>query len=211
MPEAAPARRDAPAAGGEEGDDDALVAAAVRGDRRALEELIGRHRPKVFRIASRYSRSSHETEEIAQDVFVKMYFNLATYRADAPFEHWLSRIAVRTCYDHLRARQRNREAALSHLTDDQSAWLDRAQAANSQEQSAALESAEAARELAHRALEKLAPAERTVLTLLEIEGKSVAEIASLTGWSKSNVKVRAFRARKVLRKVVERLMSEKQL
>lgn len=210
MPEAAPARQDALRPSENEGDDVALVAAARRGDERALEQLIIRHKQKVFRIASRYGRNSHETEEIAQTVFIKMCHNITSYRGDAPFEHWLARITTRACYDHLRARQRNREAALTELTDDQSLWLDRATAADAHASLAELESADAARELAHRALAKLTPAERMVLTYMEIDGKTVAEISKLTGWSITNVKVRAFRARRQMKKVVERMLESKQ-
>ena len=117
MPEAAPARRDAPALGGNEGDDGALVAAAIRGDQTALEQLITRHRPRVFRIASRYARSPHETEEIAQDVFVKMYFNLKSYRADAPFEHWLTRIATRVGYRYWKQQARQKNLTMFSLED----------------------------------------------------------------------------------------------
>ncbi len=208
MPEAAPARQDALRASENEGDDVALVAAAIRGDQRALEQLIVRHRPRVFRIASRYGRNSHETEEIAQTVFIKMCNNITSYRGAAPFEHWLARITTRACYDHLRARQRNREAALAELTDNQSSWLDRATAADARAHIAELESAAAARELAHRALARLSPAERMVLTYMEIEDKTVAEISKLTGWSVTNVKVRALRARRQMKKVVERLMEK---
>jgi RNA polymerase sigma-70 factor (ECF subfamily) len=206
MPEAAPARQDALRPSGNEGDDVALVAAAMRGDQRALEQLISRHRAKVFRIASRYGRNSHEIEDIAQTVFVKMCQHLTSYRGDAPFEHWLARIATRACYDQLRARQRNREAALTDLTEDQASWLDRAIAANAQSHIAELEAADAARELARCALDQLTAAERLVLTYLEIEGKSVAEISKLTGWSIANVKVRAFRARRQMKQVVERML-----
>jgi RNA polymerase sigma-70 factor (ECF subfamily) len=210
MPEAAPARQDALRPSENAGDDVALVAAATQGDQRALEQLIVRHRSRVFGIAARYGRNSHEVEEIAQTVFIKMCHRIASYRGDAPFEHWLSSITTRACYDHLRARQRNRESALTELTDDQLSWLDRATAADAQQRIAELESADAARELAHRALARLSPAERLVLTCMEIEGKTVAEISKLTGWSIANVKVRAFRARRQMKSIVERLLQKEQ-
>jgi RNA polymerase sigma-70 factor (ECF subfamily) len=169
--------------------------------------LVKRHSPRVFATARRYARRESEIEDIAQEVWSKAFQKLSSFRAEAPFEHWLMRMAVRVCYDFLREHQRNRESSFSELSTDESDWLERFAA----EPENAAEHADAARQLVRRVLEQLSPAARMVITLLEIEEKSVKEISALTGWSVALVKVRAFRARAEMRKQLTRLAREKYL
>ena len=152
-------------------------------------------------------RRESEIEDIVQEVFLKAYQKLGSFRAEAPFEHWLMRLAVRTCYDFLRAHQRNRETAFTELTGPEVDWLETFVAAPDD----AREDADAARALVRRALEQLSPPARLVITLLEIEDRSVKEIAEITGWSVPLVKVRAFRARAEMRKVLARMTKDKYL
>jgi len=187
--------------------DGEVIAAVLAGDTASFEHLVRRHSPRVFATARRYARRESEVEDIAQEVWSKAFQKLSSFRAEAPFEHWLMRMAVRVCYDFLRAHQRNRESSFSELSNDESDWLERF----ATEPENAAEHAEAARQLVRRILEQLSPAARMVITLLEIEEKSVKEIAALTGWSVPLVKVRAFRARAEMRKQLTRLAREKYL
>jgi len=184
-----------------------VIAAVLGGDTASFERLVTRHSPRVFATARRYARRESEVEDIAQEVWSKAFQKLGTFRGEAPFEHWLMRMCVRTCYDFLRAHQRNRETTFSELSDEQSDWLERFAG----EPDNASENAEAARQLVQRVLEQLTPAARLVITLLEIEDRPIKEIAALTGWSLPLVKVRAFRARAEMRKVLGRLAKEKYL
>ena len=184
-----------------------LIAAVLAGDTACFEPLLKKYQPRVFATARRYARRESEVEDIVQEVFLKAFHRLSSFRGDAPFEHWLMRLAVRTCYDFLRAHQRNREMSFSDFTDDESHWLDHF-AANPAEAS---ENAAAARELVERVLAQLPPAARMVITLLEIEDRSVKEVAALTGWSVPVVKIRAFRARAQMRKCLEKLARGKYL
>lgn len=175
------------------GDEARLIAAAVQGDDRAFSELVRRHKRRVFSLVARFTRSEHELDDICQEVFLKVYENLGQFRGSAPFEHWLSKIAVRSCYDALRKRRHDKgtiplEDVLVELCDRRVA-----------ERHAAAE----ARSLLTWALERLKPAERLVITLLELEEKTVREVAGLTGWTEVNVKVRAWRARQALKKILE--------
>src|SRR5690606_12375773 len=106
-----------------------LIAAAVRGDTASFEPLIQKYSPRVFATARRYARLEREVEDIVQEVWIKAFQKLDSYRGEAPFEHWLMRLAVRTCYDFLRAHQRNREAAFSEISDEEDQWLERFAAA----------------------------------------------------------------------------------
>jgi RNA polymerase sigma-70 factor, ECF subfamily len=184
-----------------------LIAAVLKGDAASFEPLVQKYSPRVFATARRYARRESEVEDIVQDIWLKAFEKLDSFRSEAPFEHWLMRLAVRTCYDALRAHQRNRETTFAELTEPEEDWLDRFV---SQPDSAS-ENAEAARQLVARALEQLSPAARLVITLQEIEERSVKEVAELTGWSVPLVKVRAFRARAEMRRVLSRITKEKYL
>lgn len=181
--------------------DRALAAAILGGDESAFEALIGRLYPRVARIAGRFFRQPDAIEEIAQDVFVRAFVNMKGYRAEMPLEHWVSRIAVNACYDQLRRKQRKPETAISQVADDPAEFLGRiADPACDRH----YWEREEARLCAEQLLAMLEPAERLVLTLMVLEELSVAEVARLTGWSSANVKVRAFRARSRLKKLVEK-------
>ncbi|HTL18872.1 MAG TPA: sigma-70 family RNA polymerase sigma factor [Patescibacteria group bacterium] len=184
-----------------------LIAAVLRGDVASFEPLVQKYSPRVFATARRYARRESEVEDIAQEVWIKAFQKLASFRAEAPFEHWLMRLTVRTCYDFLRSHQRKRELNFSELSDPETNWLERFVSEGDE----GSENAEAARQLIERILEKLTPAARLIITLLEIEDRSVKEISSLTGWSVPLVKVRAFRARAEMKKVLAKLKREKYL
>ncbi len=184
-----------------------LIAAVLRGDTASFEPLVTRYSPRIFATARRYARRESEVDDIVQEVWLKAYRKLRTFRGDAPFEHWLMRLAVRTCYDFLRGHQRSREATFSDLSEPETDWLDRFVS----EPGSASEDADAARQLVRRVLEHLSPPARLVITLLEIEERSVKEISALTGWSVPLVKVRAFRARAEMRRVLAKLAKDKYL
>jgi len=184
-----------------------LIAAVLRGEAASFEPLIQKYSPRVFATARRYARRESEVEDIAQEVWLKAFEKLASYRGEAPFEHWLMRLTVRTCYDFLRAHQRNRESSFSDLSGPEADWLERFVA----QPGTATEAADAVKLLVGRVLEKLSPPARLVITLLEIEDRSVREIARLTGWSVPLVKVRAFRARAEMRKILTKMAMDKYL
>ena len=187
--------------------DGELIAAIRAGRSECFEDLIRRYQPRLFAMARRYARREDEVEDIVQEVFLKAYTRLDGWRGDAPFEHWLMRLGIRICYDFLRSHQRNREITATELSPEETDWLDR-QSGQSEAPGA---EADAARTLVAKVLEKLSPPSRLVITLLELEDRSVKEVASLTGWSIPLVKVRAFRARAEMKKLIERLDSHKYL
>jgi RNA polymerase sigma-70 factor (ECF subfamily) len=184
-----------------------LIAAVLKGDAASFEPLIEKYSPRVFATARRYARRESEIEDIVQEVWLKAYQKLGSFRGEAPFEHWLMRLAVRTCYDFLRSHQRNREAAFSDLTEPEDDWLERFIT----QPGAAREDSDAARQLVQRVLQQLSPPARLVITLLEIEDRSVKEISKLTGWSVPLVKVRAFRARAEMRRILAKIAKDKYL
>jgi len=184
-----------------------LIAAVLKGDAASFEPLVEKYSPRIFGMARRYAKRESEVEDIAQQIWMKAFERLGSYRSEAPFEHWLMRLAVRTCYDSLRAHRRNRETTFSELSEPEEDWLDRFVS----EPAAAHENAEAARQLVERVLEQLSPAARLVITLQEIEGRTLKDVSALTGWSVPLVKVRGFRARAEMRRVLSKMAKEKYL
>lgn len=170
-------------------------------DEAAYRELVDQLYPAVIRIVRAHLPRRDAEEDLAQEIFMKVFSRLDQYRGDVPLEHWVSRIAVRTCYDRLRAQQRRPELRHADLASDELEQLDRTTAAAEEDSAEAI----AARDLLDHLLAKLNPADRLVINLLDVEQRSVAEIQQLTGWNQSLIKVRAFRARQKLRKEWERL------
>ena len=173
--------------------DECLVRATLDGEDEAFAGLVHRHKTKIFGIAARFTRNDHELDDLCQEIFLRAYRSLSKFRGEAPFEHWLSRIAVLACYDFLRRTRRDRDMV---SLDDHPAVL---QSVSDGKNVAA----EEARELLQWAMAQILPEERLILTLLELEEKSVREIAEWTGWSESKVKVRAFRARQSLQNILK--------
>jgi RNA polymerase sigma-70 factor, ECF subfamily len=184
-----------------------LIAAVLKGDAASFEPLVEKYSPRIFATARRYARRESEVEDIVQEVWLKAFEKLGTFRGEAPFEHWLMRLAVHTCYDALRRHQHNREMAFSELSEAEDDWLDRFIS----QPASATEDADAARQLVQRVLEELSPASRLIITLAEIEQLSMKEVSRLTGWSVPLAKVRAFRARAEMRKVLSRIAKDKYL
>jgi RNA polymerase sigma-70 factor (ECF subfamily) len=183
-----------------------LVTRAGAGDERAFEELFNRHRRRVALIAGRFFRQREQIEEIVQESFTKAYFALPDFAnaQEASFASWLARIAFNTCYDELRRLKRRPEASLNDVSDEDTAWLKEQLRAG--ETKADVESLVIARDLASKLLSRLSAEDRLVLVMLDAEGMSVSEIAKLTRWSASKVKVRAHRARQSLRRVLARFL-----
>src|SRR3989441_11396353 len=101
-----------------------LIGAVLKGDSASFEPLVKKYSPRLFATARRYARRESEVEDIVQEVWTKAFQKLSSFRGEAPFEHWLMRMAVRTCYDFLRGHQRNREMSFSELTGPENDWLD---------------------------------------------------------------------------------------
>jgi RNA polymerase sigma-70 factor (ECF subfamily) len=171
--------------------DESLVSATLSGDDEAFTELVRRYKRRVFGIVARHAGNTYEQDDICQEIFIKVHQNLVKYRGDAPFEHWVSKIAVNACYDTLRKNSRREKEV--PLEDVEFALFD---------PSCEEIPSNKAWEILRHALAKLRPEERLVITLLNLEEKSIREVSALTGWSESNVKVRAFRARNELKKIL---------
>ena len=168
------------------------IQASLNGEGEAYARLIRRYQAEIARQLRWFARDRGECEELVQEVFVEAYFSLPRFKGRSPLLHWLRKIAMRVGYRRLKQRSLRRSESL----------------APSQDWDAALAAPESippreAAEVLHRLLAQMPPRDRLVLTLLYLEEHSVAEAAELTGWTKTMVKVQAFRARRKLRKLLE--------
>ena len=177
----------------------ACLSRVREGDEDAARELVEHLYPLVIKLVRAHRPRRVAEEDLAQEVFMKMFNRLSQYegRKGMPFEHWVSRVAVTTCLDALRAEMRRPEWRWADLGDGEREWVE---FFVGEEPAPVPANALGAREAVERLLSFLGPDDRLVLTLLDLEERPVAEISALTGWSQSAVKVRAFRARQKLRK-----------
>lgn len=174
--------------------DSADIRASLDGYGQAYARLVRRYQDPIGAYMWRFTRDRRQRDELVQDVFVDAYFSLATYAGRAPLIHWLKRIATRVGYRYWKDRQRRRrEAPLPEDADQVTAVSD------------GTESARHAAEVVHRLLARLAPRDRLVMTLTYLEERNVSEVAQLTGWTETMVKVQAHRARKRLAKICEQV------
>ncbi len=171
-------------------------------DQQAARQLVEHLYPMVIRIVRAHLPRRVAEEDLSQEIFLKMFSRLAQYQGAVPFPHWVSRIAVTTCIDHLRAQKRRPEFRWADLSEQETDVLD---AVLTNENDLAANDAMAAHELVHKLFAQLKPEDQLVLRLLDLEQKTIAEIAQITGWNQSLIKVRAFRARRKLRRLFQEL------
>ena len=185
-----------------------LARQAQAGDESAFAEIVRRYSPRVFSTASRFFRQRSLVEEVAQEVFLKAYTQLGSFEGRGSMEGWLTRIATNTCLNMLRGAKRRPELTISDLSDEEDHWLEQ-RLSNSEQPS--VENSLVAADLADRLLGVLSPEDQQALLMIDGEQASIKEVAEVTGWSESKVKVRAFRARKKIREAMEKLLGSKAL
>jgi RNA polymerase sigma-70 factor (ECF subfamily) len=174
-------------------------------DQVAARQLVEHLYPLVSRIVRSHLPRRVAEEDLAQDIFLKMFTRLEQYQGNVPFPHWVSRIAVTTCIDQLRAQKRRPEFRWADLSENEAEVLDNVL---TDERDVLPGDALAARELVHKLLGQLKPDDRLVIQLLDLDQKTIAEISALTGWNQTLIKVRAFRARRKLQKLFQELQSK---
>ena len=172
--------------------DEDEIRQAQNGDQDAFRRIMERHQQHVSKLLWRFTRDKNSHEELVQESFVQAYLSLHTYKARAPFEHWLSRIATRAGYRFWKQSKRHVHVT---LLDDEWDQLHQDKPDSVDPQQAA--------ELVHHLLSKLPPRDRLVLTLRYLDQCSVKETAQRTGWTPSLVKVQTHRAKQKLKKLLE--------
>lgn len=169
-------------------------------DEAAARALVDRVQPLVEKLVRAHLPRNDDVEDLMQDVFLKLFSRLGQYRGQVPFEHWVSRVAVSTCIDRLRAQKRRPAVRWSDLTEGEQAVVE----------SLAAEPSGGSKEqdawgIMEKLLAALSPTERLIISLADMEQKSIREICELTGWNSGVVRIRAFRARQKLKSLYREL------
>ena len=183
----------------------ACIALIRTGNPPSAEALIAHLHPLVRRLVRNHLPRRESEEDLMQDVFIKIFQRLETYepRAGVPFEHWVSRLTVRTCLDALRAERSRPEWRMADLSEGETEWMDFLLSRQAEPPS---HHSSDAKVIVTRLLAQLSPSDRLVLTLLDLEQRSTMEISQITGWTRAMVKMRAMRARLKLRKIARQQM-----
>jgi RNA polymerase sigma-70 factor (ECF subfamily) len=179
-----------------------LIERVIDHDEAAASALMDRLYPLVLKVVRAHLPRRLDEDDLTQMVFLKVFKHLGQFEGGVPLEHWVSRIAVNTCLSALKAERSRPELRWADLSEEGQAVVESlaVEVANPGESDGL-----AARELVQQLLVQLSPADRLVVTLLHLKEKSVAEVSALTGWTCAGVKVRAFRARKRLQKILKQL------
>ena len=171
-------------------------------DEAAAREFMDRLYPLILKVVRSHLPQRMAEEDLVQTIFMKVFANLNQFAGQVPVAHWVSRIAVNTCLNALKAEKARPELRWADLSEETQHVVESLAADEPDERAM---HGGVARELLHKLLAGLNAADRLVVTLLHLEEKSVAEVRALTGWSAPVVKVRAFRARKKLQKLLSQL------
>ena len=170
------------------------------GDECAARELLHHFHPFVLKLVRSHLPRRVSEEDLVQMIFIRIFQNLDKYSGKVPLQHWISRVAVNTCLNELRAEKRRPEWRLGDFDEETSAAIERL--ARSETDVGTPDDARMAKDLLTRLLGQLPPNDRLLITLLHLEERSIEEIHGLTGWSRTAIKVRAFRARAKMKKML---------
>lgn len=183
-------------------DEAALVEAARQGGREAFGQLVRRYERLVFRVAGGFLRDRAESEDIAQEAFLRAFQAMPRFRIGAPFGPWIAQITVRLCYDRLRQRRVRREVTWQDLPGEAQGTIQRLARGLPPDE------AVIARDLAVKLLDGLSPRDRQVLVLVDALGYAAEEAATLVGCSGLATRVRLHRARRRMKALAAGLLAK---
>ncbi len=181
----------------------ALVKRVQAGDEIAFRDLVERYQAKIFSIIYGILRNRNDAEDIAQQVFSKVYFSIGKFDFRSSLLTWIYKITVNECYDYLRKKRVRKLVYESDFTEDDVRTMENTE--QTSEQVRPVDVTLAQRDLVMKLLSKLSEDDRNLLMLKEVEGHSVEELAQMTGMNQNTIKVKLFRARQKLVKVAKRL------
>ncbi len=181
-----------------------LVRRVQARDEIAFRDLVERYQAKVFSIIYGILRNRNDAEDIAQQVFAKIYFSIGNFDFRSSLLTWIYKITVNECYDYLRKRRVRKLVYESDFSEDDVRLMENAE--QSGESARPVDTTLAQRDLIVKLLEKVTEEERTLLLLKEVEGHSVEELAGMTGMNQNTIKVKLFRARQKLLKAAQRMI-----
>ena len=179
-----------------------LVRRVQNRDEIAFREIVDRYQAKVFNIIYGILRNRNDAEDIAQQVFAKIYFSINNFDFRSTLLTWVYKIAVNECYDYLRKKRVRKLVYESDFGDEEAQSMERTEPDGAQ----SVEELLANRDLVLKLLSKISDEDRNLMLLKEVEGHSVEELAGMTGLNENTIKVKLFRARQKLLKAAQRLL-----
>jgi RNA polymerase sigma-70 factor, ECF subfamily len=180
-----------------------LVRRAQAGDEAAFREIVERYQSKVFSIIHGIVRQRNDVEDIAQQVFAKVYLSIKGFDFRSSLITWIYKITVNECFDYLRKRKVRKLVYESDLSEDEVRRVENNEPSVGRQ--APADSTLARRDYVMKLLARVSEEERTLLMMKEVEGYSVEELAARTGMNENTIKVKLFRARQKLVKAAQRL------
>ena len=180
-----------------------IVRRTQAGDEEAFRQLVERHRSKVFSIIYGIVRNRNDAEDIAQQVFAKIYFSIKGFDFRSSLITWIYKIAVNQCYDYLRKQKVRKLVYESDLGEDDARTMENS--ALAVEKTRAISVQMERRDYLARLLSKVSEQERLLLIRKEVHGLSVQELAEETGLNENTIKVKLFRARQKLVKAAAKM------
>ncbi len=187
-------------------DDATLVRAAQKGDMAAFEELVNRHRDKIYARAFSMMRNEEEAVDLSQEAWVKGWQRLKQFQGESSFITWMTRIVINLCLDHLRRQKRHRADSIEAMEED-AGGVERQMPVVTVNPTAGLERAELRRKI-DAALGQLSAEHRTVLVLHEFEEMEYKEIAKAMNCSIGTIMSRLFYARRKMAALLADLKKE---
>jgi RNA polymerase sigma-70 factor (ECF subfamily) len=184
-------------------DEAALVRRIQAHDELAFREIVERYQAKVFSIIYGILRNRNDAEDIAQQVFAKIYFSIKNFDFRSSLLTWIYKITVNECYDYLRKKRVRKLVYESDFSNEDSARVETSGSAT--DQKPAVDQRLAQRDLILKLLKKISVEDRSLILLKEVEGHSVEELSQMTGMNENTIKVKLFRARQKLVKAAQRL------
>ncbi len=181
-------------------DEKACLQRLAAGDEAAARDFLHQYHPLVLRLVRSHLPRRLSEEDLTQMIFIKIFQKLDRYSGKAPLPHWISRVAVNTCINELRAEKRRPEWRMSDFDESTAAAIE--QLARTENDPPTSDDERAARYLLEKLLARLSPNDRLLMNLLYLEERSVKEVQDITGWSQASIKVRAFRARARMKKML---------
>jgi RNA polymerase sigma-70 factor (ECF subfamily) len=185
-----------------------LITRARGGDASAFNELVLAYRKRILGIISRLIARPEDVEDVAQEVFVRLYYSLDQLRTPEMFEPWLYRLTVNASYDYLRRAKRRGESRMADLSEQQVMMAD-ARAGGRQDSEERQKSR--TREFMEALFRHVSEEDRLLLTLKEVEGLSLKELEPVYGVNENALKVRLFRARQRVLKAYKTALAERKL
>lgn len=179
-----------------------IISSVLEGDVDQFALLIDKYKAKIFKIVSMHIPHDY-VDEVANDIFFKSYKSLKTFKNDSPFVNWLTVIAIRSCKDFWRQKYAQKDVPMSSFDEETEQTIELGIDYRTPETNIL---GDEKYKMLMKAMEHLKPVERTIISMMYAEERSVAEIASITGMTESNVKVTAFRARKKLSEILNTMM-----